>query len=98
MSFKKFLAVILAVAILVTSVLITTIANDASDEGGPVNLALSATATATDFHGSFPVTNINDGDTATRWAPNTWKAEDLPVWMQLSWEEAVTFDTITIYE
>lgn len=98
MSFKKFLAVILAVAILVTSVLITTIANDASDEGGPVNLALSATATATDFHGSFPVTNINDGDTATRWAPNTWRAEDLPVWMQLSWEEAVTFDTITIYE
>ena len=64
MSFKKFLAVILSIAILVTSVMITAIADDASDEGGPVNLALSATATATDFHGSFPVTNINDGGTA----------------------------------
>ncbi len=98
MSFKKFLAVILAVAILVTSVLITTIAVDTTDESAPVNLALSATATAIDEHGSYPAANINDGDTSTRWAPNTWKAEDLPVWMQLSWEEPVTFDTLAFDE
>lgn len=95
---KKFVAILLTMAILISTVLIQTIATDQNQIEGPINLALSATATATDFHGSYPVTNINDGDTATRWAPNTWKAQDLPIWMQLNWEEAVTFDTITVYE
>ncbi len=97
---KKIAAIILSIALLLSAMIIP-IATDSAEETTEdtvVNLALTATATATDFHGSFPVTNINDGDTATRWAPNTWKAEDLPVWMQLSWETAVTFDTIAVYE
>ncbi len=98
MSMKKFAAIFLTVALLISSVLIPTIAADETETEAPANLALSATATATDYHGSHPVANINDGSTSTRWAPDTWKAEDLPVWMQLSWEEAVTFDTITVYE
>ncbi len=62
------------------------------------NLALSATASATDSHSSCPISNVNDGSLDTRWAPDTWQASKLPIWMQLSWPEAVTFDTLEIHE
>lgn len=95
---KKITAIALAIALLV-SVMIIPIANTGDAEvTEPVNLALSATATATDANANYPATNINDGDTSTRWAPGTWKASDLPIYMQLSWEEAVTFDTLAFDE
>lgn len=94
---KKTIAIILAVALMLICVLPVT-AEDVSVTENTTNLALTATASATDSHKSCPISNINDGSLETRWAPDTWQASKLPIWMQLSWEEATTFDTLEIHE
>ncbi len=94
---KKIIAIILAAALILVCVLSVT-AEDVSVKTGTDNLALSATASATDSHSSCPISNVNDGSLDTRWAPDTWQASKLPVWMQLSWDTEVTFDTLEIHE
>ena len=94
---KKTIAIILAAALMLICVLSVT-AEDVSVTANTTNLALTATASATDSHKSCPISNVNDGSLDTRWAPDTWQASKLPIWMQLSWEEAVTFDTLEIHE
>ena len=58
------------------------------------NLALSAVASASGTANGSAASNVNDGNPATNWS-NT---DTLPAWVQLSWTDAITIDTLTIAE
>ena len=61
-------------------------------------MALNARASAVSEYEGMPAAQVNDGDPAKYWIGENPLAESLPVWIQLEWQEAVTFDTIVIRE
>ena len=70
------------------------------------NLALSSrpnnpgTASASSQHshggGTYYANKLNDGDRGTRWSATD--ADTPPLWVQIAWNEPVTFDTVTLVE
>ena len=89
-----------ALAALLTLVMLVSLFPVAIHAAERENLALSATPTANSAHSVAPVKNLNDNNTtnSSRWSAARTFAEDLPIWCQLSWDEAVTFDNVVIYE
>ena len=78
-------------------------ATDVAEQYEAENLALKATPEASSAHPIAPVKNINDGDTSnnSRWAiddPCIFLPDENNCWCQLKWDDAVTFDTINLYE
>ena len=63
-----------------------------------VNLALSAQAMAVSEYYGAAAACVNDGDLNNHWIGGFAGAEALPVWVELRWDEAVTFDRIVIRE
>ena len=70
------------------------------------NLALSSrphnpgTASASSQHsaggGTYYANKLNDGDRNTRWSATD--DDTPPLWVQIAWNEPVTFDTVTLVE
>ncbi len=63
----------------------------------PEDLALRAKASASSIWGpGYEAARVNDGDDQSRW--NSRKGEKAGAWIELSWPEAVTCDSIVIDE
>lgn len=63
------------------------------------NYAMSAALSANSTRSDFPVANIADGiksGDSSRYVPLD--NATLPIWVQLSWDAAISFDTVNIYE
>ena len=104
---KKLAALFLSVTLILSAMVIPVAATDTSQ----TNLALSATASAiseySDNYYHLNASKLNDGNRNTshssteRWTTTEYRAltlADTPVWAQYTWENAVTFDTVDIYE
>lgn len=64
------------------------------------NLAYGASTNVHSAHTVAPKVNLNDGNTSSRWTiadPCLFDAND-PMWFELQWDEAVSFDTVKLYE
>ncbi len=111
MSMKKFAALLLTAILILSTIIIPTLAETETAEEPSENLALSATATAISEYISasqnyyFTADKINNGINVSssneRWTSLEWRASTLattPVWCQLQWDTPTTFTTIDIYE
>lgn len=63
-----------------------------------VNLALNARAIAVSEYYAAAASCVNDGDPANHWIGDYAGAEALPVWVELRWDEEVTFDRVVVRE
>ena len=86
---KQIGAMAMAASMILASVQLPPLAANAAEN---TNLALSATATASNSEGGNEIAKINDGNMNTRWSHD----QSNTSWAQLAWDEAKTMKSFVI--
>jgi len=86
---KQIGAMAMAASMILASVQLPPLAANAAEN---TNLALSATATASNSEGGNEIAKINDGNMNTRWSHD----QSNTSWAQLAWAESKTMKSFVI--